>query len=248
VTIFGESFGTANSDATVKIADKDCPVISNTKSMIVCMAQAGTGMQLPVVVIIDGQSSAAVNIFNYAGPIVNDVEPANGAKEIAITVFGQNFGEETSDVVVTIGNKPCVISAWLGPQRLMCLTPDTTGKNLPIQVSVHGQKSEINPDVTFSYGDNRPQVVSITPTSGPVEGGNSVTIVGANLDSPMITVEFGEGNRATVTKRTENTIIIEKVPRCPITPPGLVVVVVKDDGEAVLGSSSFTYSYIAPSA
>lgn len=242
VTIFGESFGTSSSDATVMIGTSPCPVVSNTKSMIICRAPAGTGLNIAVTVTIDGQASEPFAKFNYEGPVVRDVEPNNGGAGTLITVFGSNFGLEESDVKVFIGEKECTISSWLGEQRVTCIVPEQpAAANLPIKVSINGQASTIDAEVVFTYGDPRTKVTQISPAFGPLKP-SPVTITGVNLKKEYLTVEFGDGNKGTIQLKTDTQVIVLPPPS---TNAGVVSVYVKDDGDAVLGTASLVFEYKA---
>lgn len=62
-------------------------------------------------------------------------------------------------------------------------------------------------DVQGARAVGLPSVTSVTPSSGPLAGGTTVTITGANYTAPLITaVKFGSTNAASFTVNSETSI------------------------------------------
>jgi hypothetical protein len=65
--------------------------------------------------------------------------------------------------------------------------------------------------------DPQPQISSVNPSSGPVTGGNTITITGSNL-SPANGVNFGNlyGTDGTIISQTSNQIVVRVPPEAPV--------------------------------
>ena len=103
-----------------------CPLVAAqyTQTSVVCTLPAGEGLGNNVQITVSGQPSN-IKTFNYQGPSISSVTPANGptAGNIKLTVLGNNFGLTGN---VTIANKLCVLtgagyshSAWLREAALI---------------------------------------------------------------------------------------------------------------------------------
>ncbi|GAC1341083.1 MAG: hypothetical protein NVSMB29_10970 [Candidatus Dormibacteria bacterium] len=81
-----------------------------------------------------------------------------------------------------------------------------------------------------------PQVTSIAPTTGPVTGGTSISVVGTGFYSPLSASIGGIAARATVLSSTQLTLVSP-----PQTSPGPAAVVITTRGGRSKGGPTFTY-------
>ncbi len=145
---------------------------------------------------------------------LSSVSPSSGSPQggDVITINGGGFSDP---IRVTIGGIPAVIQSASGSQirvttpRCSVSTCFDTGAITPVAVSVtvnlneEGQASDsLTPGFTYINGGGgggtlQPTVFSVTPSSGPNEGGTQVTINGDGFEAP-VAVEFGDvGNEIT---------------------------------------------------
>ncbi|XP_053374104.1 plexin-B-like [Mercenaria mercenaria] len=135
-------------------------------------------------------------------PVVNKVIPRNGPTVggTKVTIYGEEFGSQISDVGVRFGHAICKLSSnltdynitesedfeLLAPSVLVCTTgkvsTDTTAN---VTVTVNGKRSATA--VVFDY--KTPIITDIHPKYGPKAGGTLLTLSGNNL---------GVGNREVV--------------------------------------------------
>ena len=144
-----------------------------------------------------------------------------------MTVTGVNL---SSAIAVYFGDKPATITANT-PTMVTLISPAGTGVVL---VKVVTQGGESN-GLSFFYIPP-PVITELSPTSGPVAGGNTVTISGINL-STATSVTFGS-NSATPTVLNDASISVV-VPAGSST--GQVPVSVTTTGDT---TSALYYGYV----
>jgi len=127
----------------------------------------------------------------------------NGGEEV--TIQGGGF---ESPVRVTFGGVPAQVLS-VSPNRIRVLTPPSpqqvpVGGTLPVAVTVTIRLNEPDQAIDslpsafiFARGGtvNQPLVFSVTPASGPNEGGTRITINGEGFQAP-VQVFFGDGGSA----------------------------------------------------
>lgn len=169
LTITGNNFGPEGT-ATVTIGGKNCPVVSQTHSQVVCTVPSGGGLNQQVHLRSDGAGSNRDVTIDYGGPVITSVEPQNldGGGAARITLTGQNFGN-FDYASVTVGDEPCSTVSWgedaFGgvANTIVCELPEGNGANLPVYVTVADQTS---PPASYTY--KAPEITSLV---GPVGGG-----------------------------------------------------------------------------
>jgi len=145
LTITGTNFG-LNPSVTVGLSPAF--VKTNTPSLIQCTLPPGQGTNQPVVVTAGAQASAPRG-FDYASPLILNVDPSGGptAGGTAITISGLNFGLSGQ---VTVGGVPATFgsgSSWSDSQ-IQCTTPRGVGGAAQVYVITALQPS--NPGI-FNY-------------------------------------------------------------------------------------------------
>jgi VCBS repeat-containing protein len=182
------------------------PVSSWTHTSLRFTMPAGYGTLVDLTLLVGGQSSADVSVgsaaapsptlVRYSAPTVASVspqlQPTTGGTLLA--VVGSNFGSATgaSTVpaglpVITVNGKPCAVPTTYVPtaahDQLTCILPEGQGASVPVVVTVAGQAAAV--PATYTYA--RPQVRSVSPSSGPTSGRRldgaqiNVTLVGTDL-------------------------------------------------------------------
>jgi hypothetical protein len=177
-----------------------CLPITNGQAVAVFTpTTAGTAI---VTATVDGGNTAqsqievaapgAQPVFLLSHVVPSVVDPAGGA---TVTIFGSNI---LSPVRVVIdGTQARVLS--VGSGSIVVEVPPSTvavpvGTTRPVSVTVTSgvgtefQATDTLPNgITYAQGGNvsQPQVFSVTPTTGPQEGGTRITINGSGFLTPV---------------------------------------------------------------
>jgi hypothetical protein len=159
----------------------------------------------------DSVGGTTVDIRGQQTFFVSSISPNVGAPEGGQTVNIDGGGFDEPVRVTFNGATAQVIS--VSPTRIKVRTPSATaagvtvpvGTSVPVNVSVtvnlneNGQAADtLNNGFVYSAGGTvePPRVFSVSPASGPNEGGTRVTIVGSGFQSP-VQVIFGLGGSVT---------------------------------------------------
>lgn len=205
------------------------PRVSVNHTSIQCDLQMGAGFNYSLTVTIQGQNSGSTGsgIYRYAPPVVYSSSPLmegplNGNLTQAttiVTVTGINLGpypsyqEAMDKVSITVGSFPVTDRASLSLYKpstandtveLSFRVPPGQGSNLPIIVTVDGQKSQAAPGAVFTYVLG----VLTSATSVPTSGG-STTIMGSYLGprgTPVTSVTVG-GRVCTAPRFTDDNTV-----------------------------------------
>jgi hypothetical protein len=134
---------------------------------------------LPVMVITPGGNSIDPVNFTYADPpTATSVSPTTGpaAGGTTVTLTGTNF--LTGATTVHVGTNLATGVTVVSPTSLTFVTPaGTAGATQVTVTTASGTSSDL---VDFTYAA-APAVTSISPTSGPLVGGTTVTLTGTGL-------------------------------------------------------------------
>jgi uncharacterized delta-60 repeat protein len=161
-------------------------------------------------------------------PVISSLNPNSGLSSGGDTVAINGAFFSLSATVRFGATAVTVISGTASV--LYVISPPGTG-NVDVVVTNPGGVSSA--PVPFSYSP--PLIASLNPSSGPLAGGNTVTINGSYF-STSATVSFG-ANSATVISATASAISV-------VAPAGLsgpANVVVTNPGGAVSGAAVYTY-------
>ncbi len=194
VTINGANFSTLGGNPTVMIGTSACSVVSVLPGAIQCTTSAATvGAKTISVTNADTQSGSLTNAFTYqAAPSVSAISPVGGATTGAttVTITGANFSTLGGNPTVTIGGTACTVLTVPSSSTLTCQTgAHATGV---VDVVVTNQDSQAGTGSSLYEYRDAPTYTSISPVSGPLAGGITVTINGSNFSShggnPIITL------------------------------------------------------------
>lgn len=178
--------------------------------------------------------SIDMNLELSALPVINDVRPTSGPTTGGgyITITGNHFANKPR---VLFGNVHAKSVTFVDPFTLLVLLPPNVGG--PAEVRV------LNPDngtVVLSNGFTYRGVSTISPVSGPVSGGTTVTINGFGFSSSGLGVKFGGAAATSVTFVSDTKITA-------VTPPHVAGFV---DLEVTSGTDTFTvpgaFRYLDP--
>ncbi|WP_307808319.1 IPT/TIG domain-containing protein [Streptomyces oryzae] len=152
-----------------------------------------------------------------AGPTLSSVTPSSGSASggTTVTLVGTGLTGATS---VKFGANPATSFTVNSATQITAVTPAGTPGVVPVTVTTTAGTS--NP-VAFTYVTAGPTLSSVTPSSGSVSGGTTVTLVGTGLTGAT-SVKFGANPATsfTVNSATQITAVT------PAGTPGVVPVTV----------------------
>lgn len=206
VTITGTNFV---SGATVSIGGTAATGVSVTNSMtITATTPAGTAGAASVVVTTVGGTATLSNGYTYiAPPNLVSSNPTTGpiAGGTSVTLTGTDF---VAGATVTFDGFAATSVTVVSSTTITATTPaDASGPADIIVTNPDGQNDSIVAGFTYIAP---PNVVSISPTSGTVDGGTAVTITGTDFVVGA-TVTIG-GIATTSVSVVNSTTITAKTP------------------------------------
>jgi len=200
-------------------------VVSNTQ--ITAVAPAGVGTASVTVTAAAGTSNGLP--FTYVGvPTVISISPSSGPVTggTVVTVSGTGF---TGATAVTFGATPATFYFVLSDTQILAIAPAGTGT---VQVTVT-TAAGTSAGVAFTYVPI-PTLTSISPASGPVTGGTTVTLTGTGFTGATAVV-FGILPATSFTVNSDTQITA-------VAPPGLgTVPVTVTTAAGTSNGVSFTY-------
>ena len=236
VTITGAAFSDATGVSFGGISAVPYTVISG--SQIIATAPAGTGTVTVTVTTPAGTSvpNDADSYTYFNQPTLTTLSESSGVKGTAITITGTAFTGTTS---VVFGGTAAVYSI-LSDTQISATVPPGSGA-VEVTVATPGGSSVPGSDSHFTYLPV-PAVNELTPSSGPVAGGTSVTVTGTGF-SGATAVSFG--TRAATSFHVVSDDQITAV--SPAGSAGMVdVTIVAPGGSSTPSGAQFTY--VAPPA
>uniref|UniRef100_A0A8K9VD73 Plexin b1b n=1 Tax=Oncorhynchus mykiss TaxID=8022 RepID=A0A8K9VD73_ONCMY len=178
VTISGSNLGQKAEDIlhSVSVAGVSCSVIPHlyeVSSRIVCKTEASGGEKMGQVSVevSGGEFGLSSQRFSYQDPFVMEVSPQRGpmAGGSSLTITGRNLlTGRPSDITVTVGGVPCVISSEVQEGSVVCVTGSSNGT---------GEHR-----VTLRYGDSQRHLHENPELGMTIYGGRLVFVSGHNLD------------------------------------------------------------------
>ena len=178
-----------------------------------------------------GNSSSSVPVFSSIDP---NFGPTEGSTSVTITgtdfVDGGLFG-------VTIGGTNAA-GVFVNTTTITATTPAHVAGVVDVVITNNDGQTTTGTGAFTYIAAPAPTFTSITPNSGPIEGGTPVTIVGTNFVSGgSFGVSIGGTNAAGV---FVNTTTITAT--TPAHVAGVVdVVITNNDGQTATGTGAFTY-------
>ncbi|MBT0771396.1 IPT/TIG domain-containing protein [Kineosporia sp. J2-2] len=236
VTIAGTNFVAGS---TVRFGSASATNVTvNSPTSITADAPAGTGSQFVTVTNSGGTSAqvqGAVYTYSTPAPTVSSIAPTHGplAGGTSVTVTGTGF---TSQSVVKVDGtaRP---TTYVSPTEVDFVTPAHAGGNATITVD-NGSTSGTG-SATFTYGD--PNATSMTPTSGPITGGTSVTVSGTDLDQ-VTSVDVG-GTAGTITAQPASGTSLTFTTPANLS-VGPATVTLSGPGSSTTSPGAFSYNLI----
>ena len=160
---------------------------------------------------------------------ITSFAPTSGFAGTQVTITGNNFSENISDVTVQFNGVNATVTS-VSKTQIVVVAPSgvTTGK---ITITVAGHTLTTDTDFTLIPP---PSITSFAPTSGFV--GTQVTIAGSNFSENIsdVTVQFN-GVNATIISASKTQIVVS-------TPSGAITgkITVAVGGQSITSTTDFT--------
>lgn len=168
-------------------------------------------------------------------PVVLSVSPASGSRAggVPITITGRSFNGATG---VTVGGVAATSVVVVDRHTITAITPATSAGSKAVAVtSSGGTGSKV---AAFTSVDVSPTLSSISPTTGELAGGITMTINGTLLDAILgVTVGGVACTGVTAISASQVTVTL------PAMPAGALDVVVTTAGGSATLSGAFTAAY-----
>ncbi|MFF7234638.1 IPT/TIG domain-containing protein [Streptomyces sioyaensis] len=177
-------------------------VVSDT--LITAVAPAGSGT-VQVTVTTPGGTSNGVSYTYAVTPTLTAVNPNQGPTSggNTVTLTGINL---TGTTAVAFGTTPAASFTVVSPTQITAVAPAAVAGVVGITVTALGGTSTL-PNAYFFV--NAPVLTAVAPLSGPLSGGNSVTLFGSSLVEATA-VRFGStaATSFTVVSDTQITAVV----------------------------------------
>ena len=236
VTLTGTGFTGATS---VTFGATPASFTVNSDNEIAAIAPAGTDIVDITVTSPSGESGTSdADLYSYA-PIVTGVSsPAWGSSlgGNLVTITGSNFNGATG---VSFGDTAAPSFTPISNTEITARAPPGSADMVDITVTNPGGESETSDADLYVYG---PTVATVSPVSGPTEGGNTVTITGGGFTGAT-NVTFGTTPAISFTVNNDTRISTE-VPHSSVAVP--VDITVSSSGIISETSTADRYTYTAP--
>jgi hypothetical protein len=246
VTVSGTNFTGATAVYFGGTAAASFTVVNDTTITVPAPAAAAGEVDVTVTTPYGTSFTSPSDAFTYnqAAPSVTAVSPNTGstAGGTSVTITGSNL---TGAWRVYFGSTPAPSFTVTADNSITATAPVGTAATVDITVVTPGGTSATGTADRFTYtaAANVPTVTAVSPSSGPIGGGNPVTITGTNFTGASA-VAFGTANATTFTVNSA-TSITATVP--PGTAATVDVTVTTAAGVSATGTADhYTFTAAAP--
>ena len=141
ITITGMNFGKYNSNLSVHFDINEAAVLEHSPNKLIVSVPKYSGNKLSEIKIKrDGLTGVSGQKFQYIEPVITDFTPSSGKVGNAITISGQYFSNNISDVRVYCGNFQLDIESCSDNQIVVTIPSTDASTIQPIRVSVDGNE------------------------------------------------------------------------------------------------------------
>lgn len=216
--------------------------VTDTSIVVVAPAHAAGVVHLRVTAGGTTSPSTSADDFTYTAgyPLVSAVSPRSGPTSggTVVTISGTGFSGATSVLFSDVAVAPSSVSET----QIVVVAPAHGAGLVHLLVTTPVGTSVETPLDDYTYGTGFPQILEISPNTGPSSGGTLVTISGTGL-STAVSVAFGDVLVAPVSSSSSRVLVYS-----PAHTAGVVHIRVT----TLLGTSpegsadQFTYTAVAP--
>ena len=184
--------------------------------------------------------SARIYGCSADAPAITSISPATGSVGggTTITLTGAGLDNATGVLIGGVAATNVTVVAgvgWRGATTVTAVTP-ARATSL-VDVAVTTPTGTVTSSEAFRYGRAEPTIAGVSPASGPLAGGTTITITGAELTGTTnVTVGGILATDVTVVNATTVTAVT------PAHAAGVVAVALSTPGGAVSAAGAFTYA------
>jgi IPT/TIG domain len=156
--------------------------------------------------VVVGPEPAALAAPKPPKPVVTKISPNSGPTlgGTVVTIKGKNL--KTAKAVLFGSVKGTQLKVR-SDRRIEVVAPAHAEGVVDVKVQTRGGRSAKTSAVRFNFFAQRPQVTSISPTSGPATGGTVVTVNGTGfVGVTVVTFDGTAGTAVTVVSPTQLTV------------------------------------------
>ena len=182
--ITGGSFGDRSEDISVVINTEECVLLSANNTHIQCESSANPIGTYPIEISIRSVTNSSLQVtyeVTTTSPNISSVQPDTfGACGGLITIYGSNFYDDVSKLVIYVADANCVaVSIEDSGTRIVCtVPPNPPGTAILTLTHVEHGFSEFPINYEFS-------VSSVSPLVGSRLGGSILTFLGQGFCSDI---------------------------------------------------------------
>jgi large repetitive protein len=234
--------GTGLSGATLvdfgSVAATKVVVVSPTQITATSPAEAAGTVDVTVTTAGGVSATSTADQFAYLiAPTVTAVSPIVGPLSggTLVTITGTNF---TGATLVDFGTIAATNVIVVSPTQITAISPAEAAGMVDVTVTGPGGVSTTSAADQFTY-TAAPTVTAVSPTSGPLAGGTSVTITGTGLTGATV-VDFGSVAATNVVVVSDTQITATS----PAGAAGTVNVTVTTPGGVSASSPADHFAYV----
>lgn len=224
--VTGVSFGTAECS--------DIVFLSFTKLTCTTPAHAAGSVDITLHAQANKSDVLSSSYLFQSGPVIDSVTPSSGfsAGGTSVIIAGSGFIE---GAVPRFGGALCTNINFIDSETIQCTTPARGAGVRDVQVT--------NPDSQTSNIDSftfvaAPLIYSVSPSGGPLAGGNLVTITGSGFEAGT-TISFGAAP-CPVQTLTGSSVLTCTVPG-PAAAGAVSVTALNPDTQTSVLQNGYTY-------
>jgi hypothetical protein len=239
VTITGTNFTGASAVTFGSTAATSYTVSSATSITATSPAESAGTVNVTVTTPVGTSATSPSDQFTYTSPpTVTGVSPASGSTGggTAVNITGTNLAGSSVD----FGSVAATSVIFDSTTELTAVSPAGSAGVVNVTVTTPGGTSATSSADQFTYG-LAPTVTGISPSTGPVAGGTTVTVTGTNFISGATTVWFGGAAGTSVSVQTGGMSLTVISPPGTTNVGGFPVNVTTPSGTST-NSVDFTYT------
>lgn len=200
ITITGTNFV---NDSVVTVDGVACTTQTVVSATSITCVTPGPNAGAVAVVVTNPDAATDSGTFTYqAAPTVTSVTANNGPYTGGTTVVIAGTGFVTG-ATVDFGTNACTSVTVDNANQITCDTPAGTAGAVAVTVTnADGQSGSAAGAFTYNPA---PTITSLSPSIGPVGGGQTLTVNGTGFDTTLAQVDIG-GAACAVTARTSTSI------------------------------------------
>ena len=244
VTVSGTGFTGATGVQFGEVAAPTMAVATGSDTTLTATSPAGTAGTVDVTVTTPSGTSATTPDDHYtyaaatAPPTVTGVNPNSGpvAGGQTVTVTGTGF---TGATKVSFGTTAALNLTVSGDTTLTATSPPGTSGTVAVTVTTPSGTSATTANDHYTY-NAPPTVTGVSPNSGPVAGGQTVTVTGTGFTGAT-QVNFGTAAASGLVAASDTTLTVIS-PQVTAAGPVDVRVTTPTGTSAATAADQFTYN------